>query len=1275
MSDRASSPPSAFASLRANGWVWLAALLAVAKLSLLRAQPIYAIGNAIHDDQLFLKLARSIAEGQWLGPFDNLTLAKGPVYPAFVALNHYLGLPLRFTEELVYVGACALAVRALRPLALAGWVRLLIFATLLLNPLTYEGQEMTRILRQHLTAPFALVVGASLIALTLRRDRNFVARLPWALLFGVTLGLFWITREEGIWILGMTALLAALAFGTILIGPTGARGTSFALLLAALGAGLLPPTTVAMLNRHYYGWFGTTEFHARDFRDAYGALVRVDVGPHYPYIAVSREAREAIYRVSPAFAELKPYFEGEIGRRWADGDRFRRDDRQIGAGWFMWALRDAVAAAGHYRSAGEVLAYYRRIADEVNRACDSGRLPARGPRSGFGPPWHPDYAHAIRVEGWQFIRTVFDFSAFEPNPPYSVGTDDEVRIFRDVTHERISPAPRATYIELPAQMRLDATKLDVLRWLGRHVGAWLSAFIILAHAAAVVRLIELVHARRFSWTFAFAVGAWGGGAGEIALNLLVHTTAFPNLYAAAYAPAFPLLLLFALLIAIDVTPDWRAPASRLWQRLRGLIARHERAAWAVGIGLIVFGARLHEVARHASDAPFLDQWKVEAEQILAPWLRGELGLTNFFLPHHEHVPLWTRLLVWIQAVVFGAWDPRLQMAINAAIHAAWIALLCDWLRRHLATFARLMATTLVLACACLPHAWENIVWGFQSQFPLALLCLFVFVRGAMTHAAGSRGWWWAQLAGFAGLFTVGSFWAAPLLVAATHFWMTPRQPRAWLAPLGLALVGAIFTLLAIRAQPAEGALALHAADARDFVAAWFYQLGWPVAAPAAALINLPLLVLALRLRASTAGSAFDRTMLVLGLCSVAQCAGIAYARGGVAADFVSRYSDLVAVGVIVNGVLLLRLAAAQRRWIAVAAAWFVAVGAGLHAVNTTGHAHYFHEHSAGRAGFRENAITAYVRQHNDKALTSEDGRALIYPDPAAVKRLLDEPRFAALLPGRLTLQSSFPSLGAVVTAGWPWWLALGAVLAASAFAARSAPADRLAIPDATAPLVPWIVFTIGAAGAFLLWPRPFTWSQQERWEHLVYPASAVRELRYEFISKSAYPNDRLDGAAELAPESLRNLFVGTRLDGADFTGSAQSQPFKLESPWLVIPFAGFPSAPGNSLALVIEDARGGTMATLRCEQAAPRDIGFWSVDVRQFAGRTARIVLTDGRAADQGWLAVAPPQPASAGTSGDKLAAAWSAERTVVGRVTAAAFFALGLAGVLTSLMSARRHA
>src|SRR5260370_3975914 len=64
--------------------------------------------------------------------------------------------------------------------------------------------------------------------------------------------------------------------------------------------------TVCTLNYRYYGWFGTVELRAREFRSAYGALQRPVPSEQIPYVPVTRDVRLKLYQVSPSFAELKP---------------------------------------------------------------------------------------------------------------------------------------------------------------------------------------------------------------------------------------------------------------------------------------------------------------------------------------------------------------------------------------------------------------------------------------------------------------------------------------------------------------------------------------------------------------------------------------------------------------------------------------------------------------------------------------------------------------------------------------------------------------------------------------------------------------------------------------------------------------------------------------------------------------------------------------------------------------------------------------------------------
>jgi len=570
-----------------HGWLWAAVALTLLKLALVRAQPVFALGQAIHDDKLFIELAAHLVRGEWLGPYTEMTLAKGPLYPLFLAANFLLGLPLGLTQQLLYAGACALAVAALAPRLASGWTRLVVYAVLLWNPLTYEGMSMTRILRQQLTVPLGLVIAACLVALALRPREPLSRRAGWAAGLGLALGGFWLTREESIWILPLVGLAgAALLVTAWREGPSARRATAWLGALAVAGFAL-PHLVISGQNLRHYGWFGTVEFRADAFQDAYGALTRVQVGPDLPQVPLTPEGRAAVYAVSPAFARLQPFLEGPVGDHWADTARFDRAERQLLGGWFVWALRDAVRQAGLAPDPAAALRYYRQLADEVNRACDDGRLPARGRRSGFAPVWHPDYTSALLAEGPAYVRTALTLPGFSAHTPPSIGTNDDVRPFRDLTHNLISPSPDALHIVLPVSEALAGAKLHWLGEIGRRFAAVFPWVLVAAVAGAVLRALQLGLERRGTLLFWLGLAVWAGAAACLGLNLIVHVAAFPNIAPAAYAPAYPLFLLGTILVLADARDALRTRDPRTLAFLTVLLpfarthARARLATWGL----------------------------------------------------------------------------------------------------------------------------------------------------------------------------------------------------------------------------------------------------------------------------------------------------------------------------------------------------------------------------------------------------------------------------------------------------------------------------------------------------------------------------------------------------------------------------------------------------------------------------------------------------------------------------------------------------------------------
>lgn len=714
--------------------LWLAATLGltVAKLWLSRGQGVYALGGAGHDDRLFIELAQHLVRGYWLGPYNELTLAKGPFYPLFIAAAFLLGLPLFLAQHAFYAAACGAFVRALRPAIASAGARFVIFAFLLWNPMTYDGPSMGRVLRQHVYGPLGLMILAGLVALYLRRSEPARRQWPWAVLAGAAAGCFYLTREEALWLAPSVGLLAgACLFGAWRLSRATAIRSGALLALGAVVAGV-PVFTVCALNKRHYDWFGTCEFRAKEFRDAYGAMLRVRVGPELPLVPVTREAREAMAKVSPQFALLQQQFEaGGLAQGWAGASEFFTqlppEQGQIGGGWFMWAVREAVAKAGHAGNAQQAMIFYKLLARELNAACDDGHLSAGPRRSGFMPRWHDSQTPAFVRATREFADFVIRFSRFGGKPPPSTGSPEELQLFRDLTRERLSPPAGELDVVGAARYLLNVWKAETMHRIGKALRPVLMVLFWLAAVVGLARGGWLLWHRR--WTYPLTVAAAAGGActASILMHAMIEASSFPVHTISSFAPIYPLLLVFIVAILWDAAAAWRgrrlpevvgieksestptpaspAPTGNLpvrWQvAVAGLVALAPFLIWH---------RQFRELFWFGDDLFLLDQM---AQMGLRQWV-GVVFSENF-------VPLFKTL--W-SAAVFGLnGSYPAMLALLWLTHAACAVLFARLLQR--AGFSALTSAAAVLVFALTPTNIETLGWATQWSAILATVFLLL----------------------------------------------------------------------------------------------------------------------------------------------------------------------------------------------------------------------------------------------------------------------------------------------------------------------------------------------------------------------------------------------------------------------------------------------------------------------------------------------------------------------------------------------------------------------
>jgi hypothetical protein len=527
------------------GFLAFVAAVIIFKLWLVSGQTVQAIPAAAHDDFLFIENARNVAEFRWLGSYTNARLAKGSGYPLWLALNSWFHAPVLLTQHLLYLAACLATTAALREHVGRRWIRGAIFLLLALNPATYT-EHVTRTVREGIYPALALFIAAGVIG-------SVGANLSrgWLVTLGFFLAWFRITREEWPWILPLVGIGVAVFLLRAIPAEKDERRRRLAWGLAPAGMLVATLVGVCTLNFIRYDFFGTTDFTDGNYPKAVSALYRVTPPNWRQYVAVSRETRAMLYEVSPAFRELKPFLEGPTGDIWA---RITADNRmpvpegEIAYGWFQWAIRDAVHQAG-YDTEAKTQAYYQRLTAEIQAAFDSGRLPRIRRQFSTLPPWDSElrrpFGEAIRRG--IFRTATFDNLVFDPLPSQQFDLTERVALYRRMTGTALTPPDVVPHAP--------SRDLRVRTMKAIHLGYSVAVPFLLGLTACiwVLRSFQNLKERQLGILWVVAGGVAASLVLRIALLAWLDVTAHPAIDPLYLSAAYPMGLLFAGLVAADIS--------------------------------------------------------------------------------------------------------------------------------------------------------------------------------------------------------------------------------------------------------------------------------------------------------------------------------------------------------------------------------------------------------------------------------------------------------------------------------------------------------------------------------------------------------------------------------------------------------------------------------------------------------------------------------------------------------------------------------------------------
>jgi len=516
--------------------------------------PVSIYTTVAHDDAWFVDRARDLVSGNWLGDFNQMTLIKGSGFSLLLAVNHLLGLPVTLMLAMIYLVSCLILSLVLFKAGLPRWLVLVLFLFLLFQPALMP----TRIIRDNIYYSFLLTALAGTIHLVTRQRQKTSYRI--IIISGLSLGYFWIIREEGVWILPGFFILFIYILSKQPDDKTGILARLKVTGIYFISAAIFP-LLIGLANYSHYGKYEQVDFKDKHFVDVLNALNSVEAGPEIPYLPVPQKKRAVIYQISPAFAQLQTYFEG-VGLRWsAPGCAFYPHTCGDYAGsWFMWALRDGAALLGYYETPGDAERYYHKITQEINMACKKQIVTCRSNPVPFMPKvtWNSisqipvkiiegmiltTYQVGVPLTGghsWPPADKLESTVKFLGSPEYIPMSEKAARIENKVVSYdsndlNDSLVHANIYLKLKAALIFVYEKISIYIFLTGIAAFLFSGLLILFRSIYLTDLI----------TISFAV--WVLYFSRIMLLALIDVSSFPAITQLYLLPAYPLMTIASVM--------------------------------------------------------------------------------------------------------------------------------------------------------------------------------------------------------------------------------------------------------------------------------------------------------------------------------------------------------------------------------------------------------------------------------------------------------------------------------------------------------------------------------------------------------------------------------------------------------------------------------------------------------------------------------------------------------------------------------------------------------
>lgn len=333
--------------------------------------PLYLQADAGFDDYLLIDYAKSILGGDWLGPFNSMTLAKGISFPLYIVLTYLVGIPYSLGLILLYIFGILLLIVALKKYINNKYYLSIVYIFLLYSPVMFHIENVQKVYRGGVIVSLSLIVISTMINMfnniSARRKKLFT----YSLLASISLPFFYYLKEDSIWIMPFVIGAILISITKILKQPKlDKKKSRILLMIMPIISLFLSNTIYCSINYMYYGEYCITDRNGTYFKEVIADIIKIEEKNEIKDVWITKDMMYKAVGSSKTLSSIKEEIDDMYDNSWA-----LKENGQIEGDIIFWTIKEAVQKAGIYDKGGkEVNKFYQKIDKELKQAYDTGKL-------------------------------------------------------------------------------------------------------------------------------------------------------------------------------------------------------------------------------------------------------------------------------------------------------------------------------------------------------------------------------------------------------------------------------------------------------------------------------------------------------------------------------------------------------------------------------------------------------------------------------------------------------------------------------------------------------------------------------------------------------------------------------------------------------------------------------------------------------------------------------------------------------------------------------------